>query len=54
MLNYTLPPMRPALVVCPNSACGASDRIGIHSHSERRYKCHQCGKTFSDTRGTPL
>lgn len=54
MLKYSLPAMRPEMVVCPNSACGASDRIGIHSHTERRYKCHTCGKTFSDTVGTPL
>lgn len=54
MLNTTLPPMRPELVVCPNSACGASGRIGVHSHKERRYICHACGKTFAETSGTPL
>jgi hypothetical protein len=32
----------------------ANGRIGIHAHCERRYKCHRCGKTFSDTQGTPL
>ena len=46
--------MRPELAVCPNSACGASRRIGVHSHKERRYICHACGKTFAETRGTPL
>lgn len=46
--------MRPELIVCPNSACGATDRIGIHSKTERRYICHTCGKTFSETTGTPL
>lgn len=54
MLNLTQLPMRPELAVCPNSACGASDRIGVHSVLERRYKCHACGKTFAETRGTPL
>src|SRR6266508_3253922 len=54
MLNTTLPPMRPELVVCPNSECGASGRIGVHSHKERRYICHVCGKTFAETTGTPL
>ncbi len=54
MTKYTLPPMCPARIVCPNSACGASDRIGIHSHKERRYICHACKRTFSDTTGTPL
>jgi transposase-like protein len=46
--------MRPELAVCPNSACGANDRIGIHSLVERRYMCHTCGKTFAETRGAPL
>ena len=46
--------MRPELVVCPNSACDASRRIGVHSLKERRYKCHSCGTTFAETTGTPL
>jgi transposase-like protein len=54
MLNTTLPPMRPDEVVCPNSECGASGRIGVHSITERRYKCHACGKTFAETTGTAL
>ena len=37
---------------CPH--CGGGERIGIHSHSERRFICHACGKTFSETKGTPL
>lgn len=46
--------MRPELVVCPNPVCDASGRIGVHSHKERRYICHACGKTFAETTGTPL
>lgn len=46
--------MRPELVVCPKSDCGASDRIGIHSHKERRYICHTCHRTFAETSGTML
>jgi transposase-like protein len=46
--------MRPELVVCPKLACGATGRIGVHSHKERRYICHACGKTFAETSGTPL
>jgi len=46
--------MRPELVVCPNPACGASERIGIHSRQERRYRCHTCHATFSETKGTLL
>lgn len=46
--------MRPELVVCANARCGASERIGIHSHQERRYICHSCGQTFAETKGTPL
>jgi transposase-like protein len=54
MLKYTLPPMRPEMVGCPTSSCGASGRIGVHSHTHRRYSCHACGKTFAETAGTPL
>lgn len=54
MLKYTLPPMRPEQTVCPNSDCGASGRIGVHSHKERRYICHSCKRTFADTSGTLL
>jgi transposase-like protein len=50
----SLPPMRPELVVCPNPACDASGRIGVHSYQERRYLCHACDKTFAETSGTPL
>jgi len=46
--------MRPELIVCPNAACGANDRIGVHSQAERRYICHTCGATFSETKGTLL
>ena len=54
MTKYTLPPLRPAMVVCPNPPCGARDRIGVHSHQERRYICHTCRTTFSETKGTLL
>jgi transposase-like protein len=54
MRNYTPTPMRPELVVCPKSDCGASGRIGVHSHQERRYICHACKRTFADTTGTML
>jgi transposase-like protein len=54
MTKYTLPPLRPELVVCPNSACDATGRIGVHSHKERRYICHGCKSTFADTTGTML
>lgn len=42
--------LNPALVECPN--CEESGRIGIHSRKEKRYKCHECKKTFSETQGT--
>jgi transposase-like protein len=54
MTKYSPTPMRPELVVCPNSECGASGRIGVHSHKERRYICHACKRTFAETTGTPL
>jgi hypothetical protein len=28
--------------------------IAIHHQKERRYLCHQCGQTFSETKGTPF
>jgi transposase-like protein len=46
--------MRPEKVVCPNSECGASERIGVHSHKERRYICHRCKRTFAETTATLL
>jgi transposase-like protein len=54
MTKYTLPRLRPELVVCPNSACDATGPIGVHSHKERRYICHACKRTFADTTGTML
>lgn len=45
-------PLNPDLMTCPH--CSETDRIGIHSHQERRYKCHACGRTFTETQGTPL
>lgn len=49
--------LAPEKAFCPNSDCAARGRIaegniGIHSHKERRYICHACGKTFSATKGT--
>jgi transposase-like protein len=43
-------PLNPMLVTCPS--CQQSQNIGIHSHQERRYKCHDCGRTFAETKGT--
>lgn len=49
--------MDPQTVFCPNSACMASGQIGqgnisVHSKKDRRYKCHVCNKTFTETKGT--
>jgi transposase-like protein len=52
VINTKLPPLRTQGIVCPH--CESGRRIGIHSHPERRYKCHECGKTFAETVGTPL
>ncbi len=46
--------MQPELIVCPTCGEEANGRIGVHSRKERRYKCHECGKTFAETVGTPL
>lgn len=49
--------MDPQSVFCPNRECPArgqigKDNIGLHSRKERRYKCHECGKTFAARQGT--
>lgn len=51
--------MNPQQLFCPNSACYASGQVGkgniwIHSRTPLRYKCTQCGETFSHKRGTPF
>jgi len=43
-------PMKPELITCPY--CEAPERIGIHSKKDRRYKCHNCHKSFTETSGT--
>jgi len=52
-------PMNPQDQFCPNEACSARGKvkegnIGNHSHKERRYICHDCGKTFAETKGTSM
>jgi transposase-like protein len=44
---------------CPNSLCPARGREGkgnivIHSRRDQRYKCRECGQTFTATKGTPF
>lgn len=44
---------------CPNSDCPAKGQVGkgnirIHSRAQHRYKCKQCGQTFTATKGTPF
>lgn len=46
--------MNPQGIVCPKEGCGASGRIGVHSHKERRFICHECKGTFAETRGSAL
>lgn len=48
------PPLCQKPIACPYEDCQATDRIGVHSYKERRYKCHACGRSFAETRGTPL
>ena len=54
MNKYHLPPLCPEKAICPACGEGPAGHIGTHSQKERRYICHECGKTFSDTVGTPL
>jgi transposase-like protein len=49
--------MDPSKVFCHNPDCPARGKtdcgnIGIHSRKERRYICHVCGKTFTESKGT--
>ncbi len=41
-------PLDPKLMICP--FCQEHNRLGIHSHTERRYICHACRRTFADRR----
>jgi len=44
------PVLDPGLMICPY--CQEEERIGVHSIRERRYRCHACEGTFSETKGT--
>jgi transposase-like protein len=39
---------------CPNHGRMDGDNIGVHSRKEGRYRCRTCGRTFSQTTGTPF
>jgi transposase-like protein len=43
-------PLDPKLMTCPS--CGEEERIGVHSHQERRCICHACRGTLAETKGT--
>lgn len=43
-------PLDPKLANCPY--CEQDDRLGVHSHPERRFICHRCRRTFAETKGT--
>jgi len=44
------PALDPGLMICPYGQ--EEERIGVHSIRERRYRCHACEGTFSETKGT--
>ncbi len=49
--------MDPQSVWCPNWDCPARGQVrqgnvGVHSQTERRYRCHVCDKTFGARTGT--
>ena len=51
--------MNPKEKFCPNPKCrdcGVTSKknIEIHSKKQRRYICHKCKKTFSQTKGTMM
>jgi len=49
--------MNPTTIFCPNEECIARGEIGkgnikVHSQKQKRYKCKECGKTFTESKGT--
>lgn len=51
--------MDPHTTFCPNSDCPARGQVGqgniqIHSRKQQRYRCTQCDKTFTASKGTPF
>ena len=51
--------MDPTQAFCPNRDCPARGQSGkgnisVHSRTERRFICQQCGKTFAERTGTPF
>lgn len=49
--------MNPQNIFCPNIECPARGQtrkgnISVHSKIEKRYICHECKQTFTDTKGT--
>ena len=49
--------MDPHKVCCRNEECPARGQmgrgnIGVHSRKQRRYICHVCGQTFTESKGT--
>ncbi len=51
--------MDPQTQFCPNPDCSARGQVGqgnirVHSHTERRYRCTICRRTFAATTGTPF
>jgi len=49
--------MDPSKVFCHNPDCPARGKlgrgnIGIHSRKQQRYICRECGKTFTESKGT--
>ncbi len=51
--------MDPQTQFCPNLDCPARGQRGqgnirVHSHTDRRYRCTTCGRTFAATTGTPF
>jgi transposase-like protein len=50
--------MDPSSQFCPNFYCAQRGLVGqgnirVHSHTEQRYRCSACRKTFAATRNTP-
>lgn len=50
----TTKPVQPlkSTPACPY--CPQPTKVGVHSKAEKRFRCHHCRKTFTETHSTPL
>ena len=50
----TTRPVQPSQSTPTCPYCPTPTKVGVHSKVDKRFRCHGCGKTFTETHGTPL